>query len=168
MAGEWLMAVQREMQFDIQNKCSILSTEMSSNDTWQEGTMRIACVLITHLRAKAEMRRHNEERVVRSEERENTFDSSSSESLATNSGSQEPCAQACANAQQMRSQKPSAQTVADAQEMRSQQPSAQPCAGDAQSLVLRLVQMRNRCGRNSLLLRLVHVRRRCGRTSLRP
>ena len=69
--------------------------------------MRIACVLITHLRAKAEMRRQGEERVVRSEERENTFDSSSSESLATNSGSQEPCAQACANAQQMRSQQPS-------------------------------------------------------------
>ena len=68
--------------------------------------MRIACVLITHLRAKAEMRRHNEER-------ENTFDSSSSESLATNSGSQEPCAQAV----QMQ------HAVADAQEMRSQQPS---------------------------------------------
>ena len=56
--------------------------------------MRIACVLITHLRAKAEMRRQGEERVERSEERENTFDSSSSESLATHSGSQEPCAQA--------------------------------------------------------------------------
>ena len=62
--------------------------------------MRIACVLITHLRAKAEMRRHNEER-------ENTFDSSSSESLATHSGSQEPCAQAVADAQEMRSQQPS-------------------------------------------------------------
>ena len=85
--------------------------------------MRIACVLITHLRAKAEMRRQGEERVERSEKRENTFDSSSSESLATHSGSQEPCAQACADAQEMRSHKPSAQTVADAQEMRSQQPS---------------------------------------------
>ena len=85
--------------------------------------MRVACVLITHLRAKAEMRRHNEERVVRSEERENTFDSSSSESLAAQSGSQEPSDQACASAQEMRPEEPPAQACANAQQMRSHKPS---------------------------------------------
>lgn len=68
--------------------------------------MRVACVLITHLRAKAEMRRQGEERGERSEKRENTLDCSPSESLGSDSGSEEPSA-ALANARQMRSQKAS-------------------------------------------------------------
>ena len=66
--------------------------------------MRVACVLITHLRAKAEMRRNGEERGERREERENgkgegrgerreerekSFDCSVSESVAPDAGSQE-------------------------------------------------------------------------------
>ena len=78
--------------------------------------MRVACVLITHLRAKAEMRRQGEER-------EDILDSSSSESLAAQSGSQEPSDQACASAQEMRPEEPPAQACANAQQMRSHKPS---------------------------------------------
>ena len=77
--------------------------------------MRVACVLITHLRAKAEMRRQGKERG-------ETFDSTASESLVSQSGSQEPSAQACADAQERRPEEPSAQACACAQKMPLQEP----------------------------------------------
>ena len=52
--------------------------------------MRVACVLITHLRAKAEMRRKGEERRERSEERGNSLHPSSPECLNPHSGVEEP------------------------------------------------------------------------------
>ncbi len=67
--------------------------------------MRVACVLITHLRAKAEMRRQNEGRGERSEERETPFH-------ASPPGSQEPSAQALASARQMRAEEPATLIVA--------------------------------------------------------
>ena len=68
--------------------------------------MRVACVLITHLRAKAEMRRKGEERGERSEERENSLDSLSSESVAARSGLQALSDRACAGAEEMRAEEP--------------------------------------------------------------
>ena len=100
--------------------------------------MRVACVLITHLRAKAEMRRNGEERAERREERENgkgegrgerreerekSFDCSVSESVAPDAGSQEVLDQTCATASDARGEGPAAQAVASARQMRSQQPS---------------------------------------------
>ena len=84
--------------------------------------MRVACVLITHLRAKAEMRRRGEERGERREERENgkgeerggrreerekTFGASHSEEFRSGAQLREPAAQAVASAREMRSQQPS-------------------------------------------------------------
>ncbi len=85
--------------------------------------MRVACVLITHLRAKAEMRRKGEERGERSEERENSLDSLSSESVAARSGLQALSDRACAGAEEMRAEEPAAQACANAQQMRSHKPS---------------------------------------------
>ena len=85
--------------------------------------MRVACVLITHLRAKAEMRRNGEERGERSEEREGTLHSEDEECLNPYSGSERPAAQTVASAEEMRVEEPAAQAVASARQMRSQQPS---------------------------------------------
>lgn len=89
--------------------------------------MRVACVLITHLRAKAEMRRQGEERGERSEKRENTLDCSPSESLGSDSGSEEPSA-ALASARLMRSQEPSERACAGGEEAPAEEPAAQPFA----------------------------------------
>jgi len=69
--------------------------------------MRVACVLITHLRAKAEMRRKGRERGKRSEKRENSLHSSSSERLAAHLGEEEALEQACATASDAQLQEPS-------------------------------------------------------------
>lgn len=82
--------------------------------------MRVACVLITHLRAKAEMRREgegeSEERGERSEEGEDTFGCSSSASPGSDSGVEEACEQDCAGGEavhlQKAEQKPSTLIVA--------------------------------------------------------
>jgi len=69
--------------------------------------MRVACVLITHLRAKAEMRRWGEERGMRSEERENSFHTSRSEDFRPDAQLQELSDRACADAEEMQSEEPS-------------------------------------------------------------
>ena len=94
--------------------------------------MRVACVLITHLRAKAEMRRQGEERGERSEERGNTLDCSPSESPGSDSGSEEPAAQACAGGEEAPAEEPAAQACADAQGIQPQKASAQPFASARQ------------------------------------
>ena len=69
--------------------------------------MRVGCVLITHLRTNAEMRRKAEERGKRSEKRENTLHSSSSECLAAHSGVEEALERACATAPDAQLREPS-------------------------------------------------------------
>ncbi len=83
--------------------------------------MRVACVLITHLRAKAEMRRWGEER-------ENSFHTSCSEDFRPDAQLQELSDRACADAEEMQSEEPTAQACADAEEMRAEDPAAQACA----------------------------------------
>ncbi len=85
--------------------------------------MRVACVLITHLRAKAEMRRKGEERGGRREARENGFGASHSEEFRPDAQLQEGLDQACTTASDARAEEPAAQAVASARQMRSQQPS---------------------------------------------
>ncbi len=68
--------------------------------------MRVACVLITHLRTNAETRRKGEERGKRSEKRENSLHFSSSECLAAHSRG-EALAQACTTASDAQLQEPS-------------------------------------------------------------
>ncbi len=87
--------------------------------------MRVACVLITHLRAKAEMRRQGEERG-------NTLDCSPSESPGSDSGSEEPAVQGCASGEEARAEEPAAQACADAQGIQPQKASAQPFASARQ------------------------------------
>ena len=83
--------------------------------------MRVACVLITHLRAKAEMRREGEERAERSEERENGkgeereerreerengVGASHSEEFRSDARVEGPAAQAVAGAEEVRAEGP--------------------------------------------------------------
>ena len=69
--------------------------------------MRVACVLITHLRAKAEMRRNGEERGERREERENGVGASHSEEFCSEVRVEGPAAQAVAGGEEVRVEEPS-------------------------------------------------------------